>query len=76
MAETRRRSARASTATAIGREDSAAAVERPLKARTHRTESAQSPHSNALVVATVRYIVQMKPVLTCDDARKTRSANV
>ena len=32
-------------------------------------ESTESPHSIALQVATVRYIVQMKPALTCDDAQ-------
>ena len=37
-------------------------------------ESTESPHSIALQVATVRYIVQMKPALTCEDAQSPWSA--
>ena len=38
-------------------------------------ESAQSPHCIALVVTTVRYSVEEKPAVTCDNAQKPWSGN-
>ena len=38
-------------------------------------ESAQSPHCSALVVATVRYSVEEKPAVTCDNTQKPWSGN-
>lgn len=37
------------------------------------TESAESPHCIALQVATVRYNVEVKPAVTCDDAETSWS---
>ncbi len=37
-------------------------------------ESAESPHCIALHVATVRYIVEEKSAVTCDDAQRRWSA--
>ena len=40
-----------------------------VDARPVGAESAESPHCIALQVATVRYIVEEKPAVTCDDAK-------
>ena len=42
---------------------------RPLRRPSLLFESAQSPHCIALEVATVRYIVEEKSAVTCDDAQ-------
>ena len=40
-----------------------------VDARPVGAESAESPHCIALQVATVRYIVEEKPAVTCDNAQ-------
>jgi hypothetical protein len=51
------------------RPPSAAPLDCLVEVRPLQVESAESPHCIALQVATVRYIVEEKPAVTCDDAQ-------
>ena len=48
---------------------SLALVDGLVEVRSVRVESAETPHCIALQVATVRYILDEKPAVTCDDAQ-------